>query len=87
MSLIHELGSLVRRCGVPLVRVSLLRGTSKEFRTAISDGVHRAMVETINVPALDRFQVITEHDKGDLVYDPSYLDIARSDGVVLYRSL
>jgi len=72
---------------VPLVRVSLLRGTSKEFRTAISDGVHRAMVETINVPALDRFQVITEHDKGDLVYDPSYLDIARSDGVVLYRSL
>jgi len=70
---------------VPLVRVSLLRGTSKEFRTAISDGVHRAMVETINVPALDRFQVITEHDKGDLVYDSSYLDIARSDGVVFIQ--
>jgi hypothetical protein len=27
------------------------------------------MVETINVPALDRFQIITEYGTGSLVYD------------------
>jgi 4-oxalocrotonate tautomerase len=70
---------------VPLVRISLMQGKSKEFRAALGEAVHRAMVETMNVPALDRFQVITEHAKGDLVYDPSYLDIARTDGVVLIQ--
>jgi 4-oxalocrotonate tautomerase len=43
------------------------------------------MVETINVPADDRFQVITQHPPGSLVYDPAYLGIARGDGFVLIQ--
>jgi len=70
---------------VPLVRISLMQGKTKEFRTAVGEAVHRAMVETINVPAPDHFQVITEHAKEDLVYDPSFLDIARTDGVVFIQ--
>lgn len=31
------------------------------------------MVETIGIPADDRFQVITEHRDVKLVYDPGYL--------------
>ena len=46
---------------MPLIRISLRQGKTTEYRLKISDGVHRAMVETINVPAQDRFQVITEH--------------------------
>ena len=37
---------------------------------------------TINVPAGDRFQVITEHPADGLVYDPGYLGIRRTDDVV-----
>ena len=56
---------------MPLVRISVLKGRSAAQRRALGDAVHRALVETIDVPALDRFQVITEHERGDLVYAPS----------------
>ena len=70
---------------MPLVRISLREGKSAEYRRAIGDAVHRAMVETINVPAADRFQVITEHSPDNLIYDPSYLNIDRSDDVVFVQ--
>ena len=65
---------------MPLVRIALRSAKSASYRRALGDGVHRAMVETIGVPAQDRFQVITEHDESGLVYDPAYLGIARTDG-------
>ena len=70
---------------MPLVRIALRAGRSPEYRRAIADGVHRAMVEALAVPEQDRFQVISEHDADDLVYDPSYLGIRRSDDVVLVQ--
>ncbi|WP_242360502.1 tautomerase family protein [Anaeromyxobacter sp. SG17] len=70
---------------MPLVRISLRAGKPEAYRTALGDAVHRAMVETMNVPAKDRFQVITEHDAAGLVYDRSYLDIARSDDLVVVQ--
>ena len=71
--------------GMPLVRIALRKGKSPEFRRAISDSIHRAMIETIKIPEQDRFQIVTEHDDAGLVYDPSYLGISRSDGVVLVQ--
>ena len=70
---------------MPLVRIALRQGTTPEFRRALSNSVHRAMVETIKVPEQDRFQVITEHDAAGLIYDPSYLGISRTDGVVFIQ--
>ncbi len=70
---------------MPLVRISLRRGKPAAYRRALGDAVHRAMVESIEVPAQDRFQVITEHDDAGLVYDPSYLGVARSDAVVFVQ--
>ena len=70
---------------MPLVRIALRKGTTPEFRRKLSDSVHRAMVETIKVPELDKFQVISEHDADGLVYDPSYLGVARTDGVVFIQ--
>jgi 4-oxalocrotonate tautomerase len=52
---------------MPLVRISLRQGKPTEYRekmtlsATITAGVHRAMVEAMNVPAQDRFQVITEY--------------------------
>ena len=70
---------------MPLVRIALRAGKSESYRRAVADSVHRAMVETINFPAKERFQIITEHDPSDLIYDPSYLDIPRTDDVVLIQ--
>ena len=70
---------------MPLVQISLREGKSAAYRRAIGENVHRAMVETINVPALDRFQVITEHSPDRLIYDPTYLGIQRTDEVIFVR--
>lgn len=70
---------------MPLVRISLMQGKPASYRAAIGTAVHKAMVETINVPPLDHFQVITEHSRGDIVYDPAYLDIKRTDNVVFVQ--
>jgi phenylpyruvate tautomerase PptA (4-oxalocrotonate tautomerase family) len=67
---------------MPLVRIALRAGKSADDRRAIADGVHQAMVETIDVPLDDRFQIVTEHGPDGLIYDRNYLGIARSDDFV-----
>ena len=70
---------------MPLVRISLVAGKPDALKRKVSDAVHRALVETVNVPALDRFQLITEHSKSDFVYDPEYLNVARTDNLVIIQ--
>lgn len=69
---------------MPLVRISLNRNSSGDFAGRVGDCVHRAMVETIGIPDGDRFQLITEHD-GDIVYDPAFLAIERTPGIVIVQ--
>lgn len=70
---------------MPLVRIALRQGKPAKYRRAIADGVHAAMVEAANVPPLDRFQILTEHAPEDLIYDASYLGIARTDDIVMIQ--
>jgi phenylpyruvate tautomerase PptA (4-oxalocrotonate tautomerase family) len=82
---------------MPLVRISLREGKPPAYLAAIGESVHRAMVETINVPPDDRFQIFTEHparaassarrrlSPEGLVYDPGYLGIKRSDDLVIIQ--
>ena len=70
---------------MPFVRIDLREGTSAAYRRAIADAVHQALVETMGVPADDRFQVIAEHTQAGLIYDPAYLGIERTDAVVFVQ--
>ena len=70
---------------MPLVRISLIAGKPEVYLQKVGDVVHRAMVETINVPAQDRFQLITEHSKSQFIYNPSYLNIRRSDDLIMIQ--
>ena len=70
---------------MPLVRISLVKGKPEAYRRKLGDAIHRALVETIGVPPLDRFQLVTEHEPGDLVYDSNYLGIARSSDLVIIQ--
>ena len=62
-----------------------MKGKPKGFGKSIGEVVYRTMVETIKVPPKDHFQVITEHDKNGLIYDPGYLDIQRTDGIIIIQ--
>ncbi len=67
---------------MPLVRISLVKGKSREHIRAVADGVHRALIEAFEIPPDDRFQVIEQLDPEALVFDPDYLGIHRSPDVV-----
>ena len=71
---------------MPLVRIALPAGKSLEHRKAISEGVHRALVETFGVPEDDLFQVFTEHGQGtELVRPAGYLGIEYSNDLTLIQ--
>src|ERR1700682_3880257 len=70
---------------MPLVRISLIQGRTAAQRRDIGDAVHRALVQTIDVPERDRFQIITQHEPNELVYDPQFLGIQRTDGIVMVQ--
>jgi phenylpyruvate tautomerase PptA (4-oxalocrotonate tautomerase family) len=65
-----------------LVRISLLKGKSTAHIRAIADGVHQALVETYNVPADDRFQLIHQHAADEFIFDADYLGIHRTADLV-----
>ncbi|GIO58178.1 tautomerase family protein [Paenibacillus cineris] len=65
---------------MPFVRIDVGQGPSEEELVIISRTIHQAMVDTIDVPEDDYFQVITRHGTGELLYDRSYLNVERSDG-------
>jgi phenylpyruvate tautomerase PptA (4-oxalocrotonate tautomerase family) len=70
---------------MPMVRISFRAGKSNQYRQAVADEVHRALVEAAGVPELDRFQVLTEHAPADLIYDPTYLGVKRTDDIVMIQ--
>jgi phenylpyruvate tautomerase PptA (4-oxalocrotonate tautomerase family) len=70
---------------MPLVRISLAEGKSAAQKQKIADAIHRALVETISIPEQDRFQIITEHAKTGFIYDPQYLNISRTDNLVIIQ--
>jgi phenylpyruvate tautomerase PptA (4-oxalocrotonate tautomerase family) len=70
---------------MPLVRISLRAGKSAQYRQAVADEVHRSLVEVASVPEQDRFQVLSEHAPAELIYDPSYLGVKRSDNIVMIQ--
>ena len=70
---------------MPLVRISLREGKTEEYKKALGDGIHRALVEAMDAPAQDRFQVITEHPASGLIYDPAYLGVQRTDNTVIVQ--
>ncbi|EKS36884.1 tautomerase family protein [Afipia broomeae] len=70
---------------MPLVRIDLAKGKSAEHRKAIGEIIYTAMIETINVPADDKFQVITEHAPEDLNFPKSYLGIEYSKDIVFIQ--
>ncbi|QXI25989.1 tautomerase family protein [Pseudomonas vanderleydeniana] len=68
---------------MPFARISLHRGKSPEYLKMLSQSLHEALVESFDVPPTDRFQVIHQHEPGELIFDAHYLGGPRSHDYVL----
>src|SRR5262249_56372877 len=71
---------------MPFVRIDLPRGKSPDYRRTLGDVVYEAMIKTINVPANDRFQVITEHPPEELAITRTYLGIEPTPDCALIQT-
>ncbi len=70
---------------MPFTRVSLQKGKSSEYRQAIFKSIYQAMRETFNVPENDFFMVMNEHESDNFVFGANYLDIARTDDLLIIQ--
>jgi 4-oxalocrotonate tautomerase len=70
---------------MPLMRISLRTGKSAAYKGAIVEATYQAMRAAWSIPEHDRFAVVSEHDATTLEYDSGYLDIARTDDIVIIQ--
>ena len=70
---------------MPLVRIDLLEGKPPEYRTQVGQIVYQALLDAFTVPKDDRFQIVTEHPKAELLFDRDYLGIHRSDDCIFVQ--
>ncbi|KAB0644969.1 tautomerase family protein [Burkholderia latens] len=70
---------------MPFTRIAVREGKPAAYRAALVDGVHRALRHTFNVPEDDIFMVVTEHSAENFFFGRHYLDIERSDDLVMIQ--
>lgn len=67
---------------MPFVQIHLRAGRSEAWLQKLSRTIHQSMTEEINVPVDDYFQVIRQYENNEFFYDPSYLQIERTDELI-----
>ena len=70
---------------MPLVRIDLVRGRPPEDVRRLADTVQEVMLEVFAAPPGDRYQVIHQHDRDEIVAEDTGLGIKRTDGVTIIQ--
>jgi len=68
---------------MPMVQIDLRRELFAEKGPAISQAIHAGLMEGLDMPADDLFQVFRPHDEGELVFSPDFAGVDRRDLVLL----
>jgi len=72
---------------MPLVRIDLAEGTSSEYRATLADVVYQALVDIAGAPVNDRFIIVNEHKRENLVIDPRYIVDRTDDALIIQITL
>lgn len=70
---------------MPFTHISLKKGKSPAYRSALMEQVYLAMRETIGIPENDRFATIAELEIENINNSGNYAGIDRSDDVVFIQ--
>lgn len=70
---------------MPFTRIAIPAGTSSTQRAAIAHAVHDAMVAAIGIPEDDFFQLLSDYQPGDFLFDRAFLGHQRSVGIVVVQ--
>jgi ketosteroid isomerase-like protein/phenylpyruvate tautomerase PptA (4-oxalocrotonate tautomerase family) len=69
---------------MPFVNISLARGKSGEYLQAVSGAVHDALVAELRMKPEDQFQLIRQHDPGEMVFNRNFRGGPRSDDWIVF---
>jgi hypothetical protein len=69
---------------VPFVNISLARGKSDEYLEAVSRAVHDALVAEFQMQPEDDFQLIHQHEPGEMRFDRNFRGGPRSDDWIVF---
>src|SRR5580658_6846485 len=69
---------------MPFVTISLARGKSGEYLQAVSRAVHDALVAELHMKPADDFQLIRQHEAGELVFNRDFRGGPRSDDWIVF---
>src|SRR6266850_7598083 len=75
----------IRKAIMPLLRFDLIEGRSESELKKILDVTHEVLLETLQVPKHDRYQVVHEHKRSRIVIEDTGLGFVRSDQVLLLQ--
>jgi phenylpyruvate tautomerase PptA (4-oxalocrotonate tautomerase family) len=70
---------------MPLVRIDVQRGRTPEELRRLADTVQYVMLDVFAAPQGDRYQIITEHDEGQIIAEDTGLGLERTDGIVIIQ--
>jgi hypothetical protein len=68
---------------MPLIQVDLPQALFDEKGTRISDEIHQALIDSLAIPADDKFQVFRPRKDGELVFDPGYGGVDRRSLILI----
>ncbi|HXH95776.1 MAG TPA: tautomerase family protein [Gaiellaceae bacterium] len=63
--------------------MNLLKGRSAEEKDSIAASIQRALVDTLDVPEDDRWQLFSEYDAEDFRHTSGYLGMAYTDQLLI----
>jgi phenylpyruvate tautomerase PptA (4-oxalocrotonate tautomerase family) len=69
---------------MPFVHISLARGKSKEYLDGVSSAVHEALVQELGMNPDDRFQLIDQHEPGEMIFNRDLRGGRRSDDFIVF---
>jgi 4-oxalocrotonate tautomerase len=70
---------------MPLVRIDLVSGKTKDYQQKVGEVVYQSLLEAFDVPEGDRFQVITEHPLEQMPFDRNYQGVHRTDNCIFIQ--
>ena len=70
---------------MPLVRIDVNEGRTKEDLQQLSRGIHDAILGEYGIPERDYFHILTEHPQGQIFAHDAGLGFERTRGVVMIQ--
>ena len=71
---------------MPLARIDIRRDAPADLVRVVSEAIYKAMVEVANVPVHDKFQVITRHGEGEIIFpEEGYLGLKYTRDLIIIQ--